>query len=77
MYKLTDLYINQTGVIKKISKNYNEMIRLLEMGLRKDKKIKKVLQSPSKNINAYLIDNTIIALRNDDAKNIEIEVSND
>lgn len=77
MYKLTDLYINQTGVIKKISKNYNEMIRLLEMGFRKDKKIKKVLQSPSNNINAYLLDNTIIALRNDDAKNIEIEVSND
>ena len=44
------------------------------MGLGDGEEIMYVLKSPSKSIKAYLIKNTLIALRDKDANKIKVEV---
>lgn len=69
--KLNELSINKEGKIKYI-KQSNIKRRLMDMGLNKNIIIKPVLIN--KNIKAYSVKNTIIALRDKDAKNIEVEI---
>ena len=57
-----------------LSINTDEIIkrRLYDIGLIKGTNIKLLYKSPSKNIKAYLIKNSIIAIRDKDAINIEV-----
>ena len=54
--------------------NTNEIIkrRLYDMGIINGAKIKLLYVSPSKRIKAYLVRDTIISIRNKDAKMIEV-----
>ena len=58
--------------IKNINTNEMTKRRLYDIGLIKDVKIKFLYKSPSNKIKAYLIKDSIIAIRNIDAKNIEV-----
>ena len=58
--------------IKNINTNEITKRRLYDIGLIKDTKIKLLFKSPSNKIKAYLIKDSIIAIRNRDAKNIEV-----
>ena len=69
---LCDLKLNEKAKIKII--NHNSVIkrRLYDLGFTNGAKIELTLISPSKCIKAYRIRDSLIALRNKDAKKIEI-----
>ena len=71
------MYLNNIDKLKeyKIKNiNTNEIIkrRLYDMGIIMGAKIKLLYVSPSKKIKAYLIRDSIISIRNKDAKFIEV-----
>lgn len=71
------MYLNNINKYKEYKiKNINtsEIIkrRLYDMGIISGAKIKLLYISPSKRIKAYLIRDTIISIRNKDAKMIEV-----
>jgi Fe2+ transport system protein FeoA len=70
---LSDLKINDTGIIKKINSSGTEIRRLYDLGFVVGSQVSPILISPSKLIKAYLIKDSIIALRNSDASKIEVE----
>ena len=69
---LNNIQKNKEYLIKNI--NTNELIkrRLYDIGIIDNSKIKLLYVSPSKNIKAYLIKNSIISIRNKDAFFIEV-----
>ncbi len=76
------MYLNDIVKYKKykvININADEIIkrRLFDIGLIKGTKIELLYESPSKNIKAYLIRDSIIAIRNKDAKSIEVGAIDD
>lgn len=62
-----------TAVIKEIKNDASIKRRLFDMGFIKNSIIECVMSSPLKDPNAYLIRGTLIAIRNNDAKLIEID----
>ena len=72
MLSLDLLPLNKEGKINKIKGEPNLKRRLLDLGFIPGTKIKCVLISPFSSPHAYLIDNSIYALRNIDARNIEV-----
>ena len=70
---LSDLNINECGYIRKINHSGRELRRLYDLGFTYGTKVCLVLISPSKLIKAYLVWDSIIALRNSDASKIEVE----
>lgn len=72
---LSNLPLNKNGIIKKINCEEGIKRRLLDMGLVNGTNIEPILVSPSKNPRAYLVRGTIIAIRKDDARNIDIELT--
>lgn len=77
MLKLNELKKGYTGIIRRIECENYIKVRLMDMGFNKGEEIKLILVSPSKTIRAYLIKNTLISLRDSDAKKIEVEVKNE
>ncbi len=76
------MYLNNIEKFKYYTvKNINtdEVIkrRLYDIGLINGTKIKLMYESPSKKIKAYLIRNSIIAIRNKDASLVEVSEIND
>ena len=69
-YLLCDLPIGKKAKITSINCNYNIKRRLLDLGIIENSNIVPVFRSPFKDPTAYLIRGTIIALRNEDTKNI-------
>lgn len=69
---LNNIIKNKEYKIKNI--NADELIkrRLYDIGIIKDSKIKLLYISPSKRMKAYLIKNSIIAIRDKDAALIEV-----
>ena len=61
----------------KINLREKEKRRLYDIGLVNGTKIKKIFNSPSKKIKAYLIRDSIIAIRDKDASKIEVIKLND
>ena len=59
-------------IIKKINTNKLIKRRLYDIGIIDGSKIKLLYISPSNNIKAYLIKDSIISIRNNDAKLIEV-----
>lgn len=74
---LCDLNINDSAVISKI--NHSETIkrRLYDLGFTEGAKVKLLLVSPSHLIKAYLIRDSLIAIRDFDANKIEVSDIND
>lgn len=71
---LSQLPLNKNGIIDKIECDEGIKRRLLDMGLVKGTNIVPILVSPSGDPRAFLVRGTIIAIREDDAKNIKIKI---
>ena len=71
---LSQLSLNKNGRIDKIECGEGIKRRLLDMGLVKGTNIVPILVSPSGDPRAFLVRGTIIAIREDDAKNIKIKM---
>lgn len=71
---LNDLPIGKKAKIININCNYNIKRRLLDLGIIENSNIIPVFRSPFNDPTAYLIRGTIIALRNEDTKNILVQV---
>lgn len=75
MMTLNELNVGERGKVIEISENASLRQRLLDLGIAPGMKIECVLISPGKNPKAYMIRGALIAIRNEDAKDIEIERS--
>ncbi len=73
MKTLDSLKLNDKAYIRKLNVENKIKLRLLDLGFVENSTIKCIYTSPSKNPKAYLIMGSVIALRNEDAKNIIIE----
>ncbi len=71
---LNQLPLNKSGKINKIECDGGIKRRLLDMGLVKGTEIMPILISPSGDPRAFLVRGTIIAIREEDAKNIKINI---
>ena len=71
---LNQLPLNKSGKINKIKCDEGIKRRLLDMGLVKGTEITPILISPSGDPRAFLVRGTIIAIREEDAKNIKINI---
>ena len=71
--KLSEINLGEKGCVSKISKDSSIIRRLLDIGLIPGTKVECVLISPMKNPKAYMIRGAVIAIRNEDADDIEIE----
>ena len=70
---LSQLPLNKNGRIDKIECDEGIKRRLLDMGLVKGTEITPILISSYGDPRAFLVRGTIIAIREEDAKNIKIE----
>ena len=71
--KLTDLLPGQSGRIVKILGQSPFKKRLMEMGLIKGQTIQKIKLAPLADPAEYIIQNTHVSLRTEEAQNIIIE----
>ena len=71
---LLDLKLDKIGTINNINCAPEIKKRFLDLGFIKSTKITPVLTSPAWNIRAYLIKDTLIAIRNQDAANITLSL---
>ncbi len=73
MNTLADIEIGAIANIKDINCAGEIKRRLLDLGMVNGTKIKAVFRSPGNDPTAYEVRNTLIALRKEDAENIDIE----
>lgn len=69
---LSDLKIGEKGEIVSVSPNFPLYTRLTDIGFTAGTEIECILKSPLGDPTAYLIKNTVISLRRNDAAQIEI-----
>lgn len=74
---LNNIKNNGYYTVDEINLDEKNKRRLYDIGLVKGTKIKLLFLSPSKKIKAYLIRDSIIAIRNSDASKIEVKIFND
>ena len=67
---LNEIDFNKDYIVSKI--NTKNKVRLYDIGLTPSSLIKLLYVSPSKRIKAYLIRDSIIAIRDSDANKIEV-----
>ena len=72
MISLNELKIGDEATVTKVSAKESIRKRLLDIGLVKGTKIKKVLVSSGNNMVAYSIKGAIIAIRKEDTKDIMV-----
>ena len=66
--------INVTVTVSKIFCNRNIKRRLMDLGIIENAKITPILISPTGDARAYYVRKTILALRQEDAKNIFVNI---
>lgn len=71
------LPLKQIGIVDHINSSEHIKRRLLDLGIIKGTKIKPILISPSGDLTAFEIRGCLIAIRNDDSKNIYIKKDKD
>ena len=71
---LYELPLNKVGTVDNLNCNGNIRRRLLDLGLVRGTKITPVFKSPSGDPTAYEIRKTLIALRKEDVKSIDIKL---
>ncbi len=69
---LNQLKIGQKGIITAVLKESSLKQRFLDMGIAYQAKIECELESPWKNPKAYRVKEALIAIRNEDARLIEV-----
>jgi len=69
---LNELSINKIAKIININCSGSDRRRFLDLGIIKNTKIKSLFKSPSGDPTAYEIRGSIIALRKEDSKKIEV-----
>jgi ferrous iron transport protein A len=72
VFTLDKLKINSEAVVEQVKCEGNILRRFLDLGLISGTKITALYASPSGDPTAYFFRGTVIALRKDDAKKIEI-----
>ncbi len=72
VYTLCDIEPGQTGRVKDVVSSGSIRRRLLDIGLVKDTLVECVGKSPAGDPKAYLIRGAVIAIRQEDGKNIII-----
>jgi len=70
---LCDITLGKSCIIKKINLDGSIKRRLLDIGLIEGTKVENVLISPLGDPMAFLIRGAVIAIRNNDSKNILVE----
>lgn len=70
---LKELNIGEKAIVKNIRDDCLMKQRFIDIGIIEGTKIECVLLSPGKNPKAYMIKGAVIAIRNEDAKFINIE----
>ena len=70
---LDSLKLKEKGIIRKVECNDSVKRRLLDLGLIEGTIIELILISPFKDPKAYKVRGTVIALRQEDTKNIYVE----
>ena len=73
MNNLYDLRIDEEGIIKQINLSGSIKRRLFDIGLIPGTKVKCLFTSPFNDPKAYSIRNTVIAIREEEAKEILID----
>lgn len=73
---LNNLPLKQTGFVVSLSDESSIKRRLLDLGIIKGTKITPILISPSGSPTAFEIRGCLIALRDEDSKNIYVSLSN-
>lgn len=71
--RLSDLEVNESGVISKVFYNGELGRRLMDLGFIAGSRIYCVGESPRGNPKAYLVKGTVIAIRNETCKYILLE----
>ena len=71
---LDKLKKGEGAIVKKINTKKDIKRRLLDIGFTDETKIECVLISPSGNPKAYYVRGALIAIREEDAKLIEVEI---
>lgn len=74
---LDKLKIGQNGKIISIKNNDDISRRLFDMGFTVGTSVSKKLKNYGGNLSAYLVRGTLIAIRNNDSKNIIVEVQDE
>ena len=74
---LNNAILNKVYYVKKINTKDNLKERLQDLGLTLNTEIKMLYKSPFNDPCSYLIKNSVIALRNSDAKNIIVGDKNE
>ena len=69
---LDEIKLNEKAIIKKVECQGNIKRRLLDLGLVKGTKIVPILVSPVKDPRAFLVRGSIVAIREEEAENIEV-----
>lgn len=75
MDTLDNLPIGCAGKVVSLVAYEKNKRRLLDLGFTKGAVIESLFTSPAGDPTAYLIRGTIVAIRNEDAKNIEIDIN--
>ena len=70
---LNELNVGEKAEVKKISDASSMKQRFIDIGIICGTKLECILISPGKNPKAYMIKGAVIAIRDEDAKFIEIE----
>ena len=71
---LNELKVGEKAVVLEVLNDSSMKQRFIDIGFVRNAKVECVLESPMKDPKAYMIKGAIIAIRNDDAKGIKIEV---
>ncbi len=71
---LSELGLGKSGYVTKIAKKSRINRRLLDIGMIPGTKVECVLISPASNPKAYMIRGAVVAIRNEDAIDIEISL---
>lgn len=74
---LDKIKVGDKANIVDINKNSKLKRRLQDLGIIKNSKLECVLKSPFNDPSAYLVRGTVIALREDDSKDIWVEICNE
>ena len=74
MKNLSEVKLGSSCIIKKINLEGSIKRRLLDIGLIEGTKVENVLVSPFKDPVGFLIRGAVIAIREDDSKNIMVEL---
>ena len=72
MVDLSKMKLNIPGIITNLEVDENIKRRFLDLGIVPDVKIVRVLEDYSGNMSAYLVMDSLIAIRNKDVKGVKI-----